>query len=132
MSEFAIGRKGLELDAPSAGEIVTVKLRPCPRRDLSASLFGAMTQPHVKVRDHVEDESKNPHHYRHTAVWRVIAANGGQAVVEQATGYDKGRREVWAIDAHRWFEASDLLEAIQEAERAKREAEEAVAKGANQ
>ena len=52
---------------------------------------------------------------RHTAIWRVIAANGGQAIVEQATGYSKGRREVWAIDAHRWFEASELLEAIEEA-----------------
>ena len=123
MDDFAIGRKGLELDAPAAGEIVTVKLKPCPRRDLFASL----TQPHLKGRDLVEDESKNPHHYRHTSVWRVVAANGGQAVVEQATGHDKGRREVWAIDAHRWFEASDLLEAIEEAERTKREAKELAA-----
>ena len=116
MSDFAIGRKGLELDAPSVGDIVTVKLKPCPRRDLSASMFGTMMQPHLKVRDHIEDESKNPQHYRHTAIWRVIAANGGQAVVEQVTdGYGKGRREVWAIDAHRWFEASELLEAIEEA-----------------
>ena len=116
MSDFAIGCKGLELDAPSAGDIVTVKLKPCPRRDLSASMFGAMMQPHLKVRDHIEDESKNPQHYRHTAIWRVIAANGGQAVVEEvANGYSKARREVWAIDAHRWFEASELLEAIEEA-----------------
>ena len=99
MSDFAIGRKGLELDAPSAGDIVTVKLKPCPPR-----------------RNHIEDESKNPQHYRHTAIWRVIAANGGQAVVEQVTdGYGKGRCEVWAIDAHRWFEASELLKAIEEA-----------------
>ena len=102
MSDFAIGRKGLELDAPSAGDIVTVKLKPCPRRDLIAGMF---------------DESENPRHYRHIAIWRVIAANDGQAVVEQVTDgyYGKGRREVWAIDAHRWFEASELLKAIEEA-----------------
>ena len=122
MSDFAIGRKGLELDAPAAGEIVTVKLKPCPRRDIIGSMSAS---PHTRVHDHVEGESKNPHHYRHTAVWRIVAANGGQAVVEQATGYGKGRREVWAIDAHRWFEASDLMEAIEEAERVEQDAKQA-------
>jgi tRNA G37 N-methylase Trm5 len=112
MRDFALGQVGLELDAPSAGDIVTVKLKPCPRRNMMAEVF---LQPHLKVRDLVEDESKNPQHYRHTAIWRVIAANGGQAVVEQVTdGYGKGRREVWAIDAHRWFEASELLAALEE------------------
>lgn len=113
MTDFALGLHGLELDAPSAGDIVTVKLKPYSRPENPvASLF---TQPHLKTADRTYDESKNPHHYRHTTVLRVLAANAGQAVVEHAFGHDKGRREIWAIDAHRWFEASELLAVLETA-----------------
>lgn len=117
MSEFQIGRKGLKLDAPEAGDVVTVKLKPCPRKRMdSESIFHGPRQPHQRSRDGIEDESKLPQHYRHTNVWRVVATNGGQAVVEQATkGYGHGRREVWAIDAHDWYEASELLAALEQA-----------------
>lgn len=108
MGEFQLGQKGLQLAAPTAGDIVSVRLKPCPRRnfDLASALFGGTLQSHV------EDESKNPQHYRHTNIWRVVAANGGHAVVEALMSYDKGRREVWPIDAHDWFDASELFEAL--------------------
>ena len=111
--DFRLGAKGLKLDAPVSGDVVTVKLKPCPRKRID---FGSMfSSPHLKVHDDIEDESKNPQHYRHTAIWRVLATNGGQAVVEQATGgYGKGRREVWAVDAHDWYEASELLAALED------------------
>lgn len=114
MSEFQLGQRGLRMDAPQAGDIVTVKLKPCPRQtfNIAGALLGS-----AALASTVEDESKNPHHYRHTAIWRVIAANGGQAVVEQLSGYSNGRREVWAIDAHDWFDATDLWAAMEEADR---------------
>ena len=63
MSDFALGRKGLKLDAPAAGDVVTVKLKPCPRKRMNfESLFGGVHQPHLKQRDDIEDESKNPQH----------------------------------------------------------------------
>lgn len=60
-----------------------------------------------------EDEAYAPQHYRINAIWRVLAVNAGQAVVECVTGYDKGRRQTWSIAHHVWFEASDLLEALE-------------------
>lgn len=104
-ADFEIGRKGLRMEAPAAGDIVTVKVKRRPRRDTST--FGGLS-----LIEGDTDEADNPQHYRMTAIWRVVAVNGGQAVVEGVEGYSKGRREVWPVSLHEWFEASELYEAL--------------------
>jgi hypothetical protein len=104
-------RLGLRLDAPEPGDIVTVKVRQRPQaspapaygeRPPSFSLFGSGDR----------DEADNPQHYRMTGLWKVLAVNGGQAVVESLGGYNAGRREMWPIHLHEWFEASELAAAL--------------------
>lgn len=86
---------GLELEAPSPGDIVSVRLKPCPGTGLTSV---------------IEDQSTNPQHYRHTALWRVVAINGAHAVVEALT--ESHRRELWVVNQHRWFDATELWEAL--------------------
>lgn len=112
---FRPGRKGLELDAPEAGDVVTVRVRPpsAPQRAMAGA--GSPVEGLMRAyglgdgRDYPEWES--PQHYRHTSFWRVLAVNGGHAVVRQLAGYDDGRVETWPVFAHLWFEASELWEA---------------------
>lgn len=99
--------EGLELDAPSPGDIVTVRIRP-PK-----VLPQGRPQPGLMFGTHDWWEWENPQHYRHTTIWRVVAVNGGQAVVEAASKQRDTGREVWPIALHRWFEASTLLEAME-------------------
>lgn len=114
MSDFRLGQKGLEMNAPQAGDIVTVHVRPRTRsadRDRSLSI-GILTRSD-------QDEAELAQHYAMTAIWTVIAANGGQAVIEQvhppvkpgSWGWDF-RRRVFPIHRYRWFEASALLDAV--------------------
>lgn len=99
-TKFGEGRRGLRLDAPQAGDIVTVRIKRQPNPPSPFDFFA------------MQDEADNPQHYRMTGIWRVIATNGGQAVVEGLDGYTKGRREMWPIALHEWFEASDLASAL--------------------
>lgn len=111
-SKIAPSRKGLRLDAPEPGDIVTVKVKRRPRQENAMNPFG----PVLTIgRD--SDEADNPQHYRMTGLWRVIAVNGGQAVVEGIDGYVAERREIWPISLHEWFEASELYEAMQGAKK---------------
>lgn len=113
-----ITSEGLELDAPSPGDIVTVLIRPpsvkapAPTAHPLSALFGEMCRE--------RPEHENIYHYRHTSIWSVLATNGGQAVVKALTGYDKDQRhpEIWTIKDHRWFDASSLWAAMQEHEQA--------------
>lgn len=111
-SKIAPTRKGLRLDAPEPGDIVTVKVKRQPKRETPAIPFGAEV-----MFGRTTDEADNPQHYRMTGLWRVIAVNGGQAVVEGLEGYVDGRREIWPISLHEWFEASELYEAMQGAKK---------------
>ena len=117
MSNFALGRKGLELDAPQVGEIVSMHVRPRskPRSDSYSDSYSGIG---VLVRsDH--DEAESPQHYAMTTLWKVLATNGGQVVVEQAwpvikpDSWDwKFRRRMFPVHLYRWFEASALLETV--------------------
>lgn len=109
---FQVGMRGLRLEAPEVGDIVTVRVKRRPQQERHhnpAVSFGGL-----RLFDTEGDEADNPQHYRMTALLRVIAVNGGQAAVEFiGDGYNKGRREVWPIALHEWFEAGDLFEAMQ-------------------
>ncbi len=101
--------KGLRLDAPTAGDIVTVRVKRRPKHEAAqpgplALLVGV---------GHGGDEADNPQHYRMNTLWRVLAVNAGQAVVECVYGYGKNRREIWSVAHHEWFEASELLAALE-------------------
>ncbi len=103
-------RRGLRLECPSPGDIVTVRVKPRPRFTDFSSInpFG------------VEDGAYNPDHYRMNNIWRVLALNGGHIVVEQINkGYRQGRRETWTVHLHEWYEASELLEVLNSAEDSK-------------
>lgn len=103
-------RLGLKLDAPEAGDIVTVRVKRRPKQQGNEGVYGAGPLSLFAHGD--TDEADNPQHYRMTALWRVVAVNGGQAVVESMSGYATGRREVWPIALHEWFEASELADAL--------------------
>ena len=47
-----------------------------------------------------------------SAIYRVIASNVSCVVVERADGAFQGRREVLQMNRYRWFEASELLDAL--------------------
>ena len=112
MSDFLNpSRTGLRLDAPEPGDIVTVRVKHRPKTGNTQPSYGSQHPISLFTRED-RDEADNPQHYRMTALWRVIAVNGGQAVVESLTGYDVGRREVWPVALHEWFEASELYEAF--------------------
>lgn len=100
---------GLELESPSPGDLVTVRVRP-PRH-----YKPGMPPPSHLMLGHPEYwEFENPQHYRHTAIWRVVSINAGHAVVEvhrPRFDHQKGR-EVWPIAAHQWFDASELAAAL--------------------
>lgn len=95
-----VSKKGLKLDAPEPGDVVSVRVRKQTQRK-SHPLFGEMG-----------DGAENPQHYRMTELFRVVAVNGGSAVVEALGPHIKGRREVWPIALHDWFEASELAAAL--------------------
>lgn len=109
MTQFG-SAQGLRLDAPSPGDIVTVRVKRRPTKPIPRGDFGLL------VLGSESDEADNPQHYRMTNIWRVIATNGGQAVVEALQGYNKGRREMWPIGLHEWFEAGELWDAMNEAQ----------------
>ena len=100
---------GILLDCPSPGDIVTVRVKRQPKRDHSQSLYPS---PIAMLVGEDRDEADNPQHYRMNAIWRVVASNAGQAVVEKLTGYDIGKREIWSVSHHEWFEASELYSAL--------------------
>lgn len=112
MSDITLGKCGLELDAPSPGDIVTVLIRP-PSVKSPAPAGPSLYNGLFGHREWAEHE--NPQHYRINAIWRVDAVNGAQAVVTALTGHAVGRREVWSIRHHRWFDASELWAALQPA-----------------
>lgn len=101
---------GLELDAPEAGDIVSVLIRPPAKKrgPTAPSIFG----PGLFGREE-QAEHENPQHYRVTNLWRVVAVNGGHAVVKAVHGDNvKDPPEMWAIAHHRWFNASELHAAL--------------------
>lgn len=102
-----IGKTGLRLTAPQAGDVVTVRVKSNPKSEIVGDRSGGL-------RAAVIDGAKNPHHYRMTTIFKVVAVNGGQAVVERLTGYRPGARECWPIGLHEWFEASELFAALGE------------------
>ena len=107
MTEFS--PTGLRLDAPSPGDIVTVRVKRRPK---------TATQPsHVEQLLGVRtiDDADNPQHYRMNNIWRVRAVNGGQAVVECLTS-TMHKPDVWSIVHHEWFEASELWAALADKE----------------
>lgn len=108
-NQFAPSAKGIRLDRPEAGDIVTVKVKPNPtaKQDHQTTGFGGI----VLARNDV-DGAYNAQHYRHTTIFEVVAVNGGQAVVKRLTGYSPGTVEVWPISLHFWFEAKELYDAI--------------------
>lgn len=112
MSTTMTSSLGLRLDAPLPGDIVTVKVRRRPAPKAGGGLSSGSMLTAVFGRD--DDEADSAQHYRMNDVWRVVAVNGGQAVVECARpgSYNAGRREVWSIAHHEWFEASELLAAL--------------------
>lgn len=58
---------------------------------------------------------ENINHYRVTGLWRVVSVNGGHAVVENVYGNWDGKeksRELWTIQHHRWFDATELYQAL--------------------
>lgn len=101
---------GLELEAPAPGDIVTVQIRP------PAHYKPGMPPPSFMGQWQERWEHENPHHYRTTSIWRVLAVNGGQAVVKAIGGFDKGKLETWGIRQHRWFDASELFAAMEKAD----------------
>lgn len=101
--------RGLRLDAPTAGDIVTVRVKPRPKHEPHPGIGPLALLTGISH----GDEAHNPQHYRMNNVWKVLAVNGGQAVVEGRLGYSKGKRELWSIAHHEWFEASDLLAALE-------------------
>lgn len=133
MAEIGLSPRGLELEAPQPGDIVTVLIRPPSTKAMATaegwrprlSLFGGLGFESEWA------EHENPQHYRVTRIWRVVAVNGAQAVVQALTGYDawKGKRETWPIARHRWFDATELWRAMRRTqvrenrERREREAE---------
>jgi hypothetical protein len=109
VTEQMLSRKGLRLTAPEVGDYVTVRVRRQPKREGTLGYGGIVAAMYGDA-----DEADAPQHYRINAIWRVVAVNGGQAVVECVTGYEKGkRREIWSIAHHEWFEASDLFDALE-------------------
>lgn len=111
---------GLRLDAPSPGDVVTVRVRRRPKQENQSPFGGGLLS--MVGRD--SDEADNAQHYRMNDIWRVVAVNGAQAVVESARpgSYNFGKREVWSVAHHEWFEASELLAALLPAQTADREA----------
>ena len=102
----------LELDTPSPGDIVTVRIRP-PKAAHKA--LAGLIEPLGRGLSPPNHENIN--HYRHTAIWEVLAVNGAHAVVRARTGYGVGHEaEIWPIAMHRWFEAGELLAAVLGAE----------------
>ena len=113
-NQFAPSAKGIMLDRPEAGDIVTVKVKPKPvaKPDHQVAGFGAILLDRADI-----DEAYNAQHYRHTSIFEVLAVNGGQAVVKRLTGYSVGTVEVWPISLHYWFEAKELFDAMPKAEK---------------
>lgn len=108
MTSVTFSNVGLKLDAPSPGDIVTVRIKPRPKRKSHSG--HSRDELGVRLgRDLDEDEATNAQHYRMNAIFKVIATNGGHAVVERMTGWDIGRRDTWPIALHDWYEASELL-----------------------
>lgn len=102
---------GLKLSAPQVGDIVTIRIKPqSSQKESTLSMRGGLFVSTDRPPEH-----ENPNHYKHTSIWRVVAVNGNHAVVERAHGGSK-RREMMPIDLHHWYEASELLAAIQEAD----------------
>lgn len=101
--------RGLQLDAPSPGDVVSVKIKPPAERKQKVS--AAYTMPRLLAVNDIPDH-ENIHHYRVNAIWRVISANGSHAVVQGLTRPYASYREAWVIDHHLWFDAQELYEAL--------------------
>ena len=109
MTEIFTSSKGLKLDAPTVGDIVTVRIKRRPKHEtLNPSPLALLTGTN-------HDEADSPQHYRINNLWKVLAVNGGQAVVKcLSDGYYNKRKEIWSISHHEWFEAGDLFEIFKE------------------
>jgi hypothetical protein len=108
MENVMLSRRGLRLDAPQVGDVVTVRVKPRPKMERTYSAGDTLTS----LLGGREDEAFSPQHYRMNGLWRVKAVNGGQAVVEQLLSSVERKPEIWSIAHHEWFEASDLLDAM--------------------
>lgn len=106
-SQF-VSSKGIRLEVLTPGDIVTVKVKPRPQHETTTP------SPLALLVGDTKDEADSPQHYRMNNLWRVLAVNAGQVVIECVHGYAKGRREIWSISHHKWFEASELLEALEQ------------------
>lgn len=59
----------------------------------------------VRVRN-----TDNAQHYRHAAIWKVLAVNQGTALVTKVAGFTSGdaKEELWPIACHYWYPATGL------------------------
>lgn len=66
---------------------------------------------HLSPGDIVTSKPRNPK-IVDSSIYRVITANAHCVVLERMEGLFKGERSTQQMNANRWFEASELLQAV--------------------
>ncbi len=112
-----ISARGLRIDVPEVGDIVTVKIKPPSGAKVSAHTRPTLLDM-IGGGSNERPEHENIHHYRINAIWEVVAVNGGHTVVRPVwTAYGReSRAELWVTAHHEWYDASDLYAALKLAE----------------
>lgn len=103
---ISFSRIGLRLDVPMVGDIVTVKVKRQPFEQNFA-----VHNCNITMTGGMKDQANNPDNWKMNNLFVVRGINASQAVVE-AIQYDKGKKYVWPIHLHEWYEASELADAL--------------------